>query len=203
VRSLQFRSKQLNGWPGDVRIITHGGTDFFLPARERIACKDSFTPQRCRLCFDKMNVLSDVTCGDPHGLSRDVKGRSAILARTSAGQVAVRSAIEAGVFASRSISADDFLGGQQVDGKRRDYALYVGLWSARGRIVPKIPITANRRQAIPNPIERRIYDRRLFDFPTFTEDDSTFRRSLRFIRWNRRMKQLNRIGRLFLNRVVQ
>ena len=202
VQSLRFRSKQRNGWPGDVRIVTREGKSHFLPAGERIACKDLFTPQRCRLCFDKMNVLSDITCGDPHGLSKDVKGKSAVLARTSEGQSAVQSAIGAGVFVSRCIPADDLFAGQKIENKRREYAAYAGLWSARGYAAPSAPIAANRRQSVPTPIERHVCKKRLFDFPKLVADDSTFRRSFGFIRWNRRMNLLNRLDRLFLSKVV-
>jgi coenzyme F420 hydrogenase subunit beta len=202
VRSLRFRSKQRKGWPGDVRIITRDGKSHFLPARERIACKDLFTPQRCRLCFDKMNILSDITCGDPHGLSKDVKGRSAVLARTSEGQSAVQAAIQAGVFGSRSISADDLFAGQKIENKRRDYAAYVELWNARGRTAPRVPIAANRQHGVPTSIERHVCKKRLFDFPKLVEDDSTFRRSLRSIRWNRHMKLFNRLDHLLLGKVV-
>ena len=203
VRSFHFRSKQCSGWPGDVRIVTRDGNSLFLPARKRIECKDLFTPQRCRLCFDKMNVLSDITCGDPHGLSKDIKGQSAILARTSAGQSAVQSAIQAGVFVSRSISADDLFVGQMVENKRRDYAAYVGLWNAHGHTAPRVPIATNRWEGAPTPKERYVCKKRLFDFPALVEDDSTFRRSLRLIRWNRRMRLLNRLHHLFFRKVVE
>jgi coenzyme F420 hydrogenase subunit beta len=202
VRTFYFRSKRRNGWPGDVQIITRDGNSLFLPAKERIECKDLFTPQRCRLCFDKMNVLSDITCGDPHGLPEDIKGQSAVLVRTLAGQSAVQSAIRAGVFVSRSISADDLFVGQMVENKRRDYATYIELWNTHGHTTPNVPIATNRREVALIPIEQYICKKRLFDFPTLVEDDSTFQRSLRFIRWNRRMKLLNRLAYLFFRKAI-
>jgi len=202
VRFLRFRSKQRSGWPGDVQIIMRDGKSTFLPARERIACKDLFTPQRCRLCFDKMNVLSDITCGDPHGLSKDGEGQSAVIVRTSAGQSAMQFAIQAGIFASHTISADDLLAGQKIQNKRRDYASYVGLWSARGRAVPNVPMMAKRQPDTPSPIERYIYKKRLFGFPALIEDDSTFRRIIRYIRWNRRMGLLSRLDHLLFGKIL-
>lgn len=202
VKAFHFRSKQRRGWPGDVRIVTHDGTSVFLPAAERIACKNLFTPQRCRLCFDKMNVLADITCGDPHGLSRDVKGSSAVVVRTLAGQDALQSAIDTGVFLSRRIAADGVFDGQQIDQKRRDYAAYIELWSSRGRTGPRVSIPRNDRDAAANLLERRICARRLFDFPRLVEEDLTFRRSLRCIRGDRCMSKLSRLSRLFQNEVT-
>ncbi len=202
VRSLCFRSKLRRGWPGDVRIEMHDGRSSFLPAAERITCKDIFTPQRCRLCFDKMNVLSDITCGDPHGLSKDVKGNSALLARTPEGQSAVLSAIRAGIFTSRSVSKEDIFLGQDLEGKQRDYASYTELWRTHGRTVPKVPIASNCDESILTANERRIRNKYLFDFPELVENDSMFRQSRRLIRWNRRMKLLSRFYHILLNKVV-
>jgi len=173
-----------------------------LPARERVACKDFFTPRRCRLCFDKMNILADITCGDPYGISRDVKGRSVMLTRTSAGQGAVQSAIDAGVFASRNISARDFMNGQQIGSKRWDYAVYVRLWNSRGLIAPGVSVSAGMKQINPNPIARHIRERRLFEFPKMMENGSEFRRRLRLTRWNLGTKWLDRLGRFLFDRVA-
>lgn len=202
VRFLRFRSKQRSGWPGEVQITTQDGKSHFLSARERIVCKDFFTPQRCRLCFDKMNVLSDITCGDPHGVSKDVKGQSAVIVRTSAGQAVMQSAIQAGIFTSRTIPAKDLLVGQKIDNKRRDYASYIALWKARGRAVPNVPMMAKHQPDTPSPIEQHIYKKRLFDFPALIEDDSTFRRIIRYIRWNRRMRLLSRLDHLLFSKIL-
>jgi len=51
--------------------------------------KDAFTPVRCRLCFDKFNVLSDIACGDGYGAPRRSEGTSALLVRTQAGEEAL------------------------------------------------------------------------------------------------------------------
>ncbi|MCJ7500171.1 Coenzyme F420 hydrogenase/dehydrogenase, beta subunit C-terminal domain, partial [bacterium] len=66
--SFEFRSKEWRGSPGDVRIGIKGRETVFLPSRERMQIKDYFTPARCRLCFDKMNVFADITAGDPWGI---------------------------------------------------------------------------------------------------------------------------------------
>lgn len=202
VHSFKFRSKLRSGWPGDVQIVTREGKSIFLPARERIECKDLFTPQRCRLCFDKMNVLSDITCGDPHGLSKDTKGRSAVISRTLAGQFAVQSAIQAGVFISRSISAEGIFVGQRIENKRREFAAYVGIWNTHGHTIPRVPIITNHRESIPTLKERYACKKRLFSYPALVGDDSTFRKRLRLIRWNHPMRFLNRLRHLFFRKVA-
>lgn len=202
VKYLRFRSKQRKGWPGDVQIIMQDGKSTFLPARERIACKDFFTPHRCRLCFDKMNILSDITCSDPYGLSKDVKGQSAVIVRSSTGQAAIQSAIQAGIFTSCTISADDLLAGQKIENKRRDYASYVTLWRIRGRVVPKVPIMSKHQPDTQSPIERHIYKKHLFDFPELIKDSSTFRQNIRHIRWTRRMRLLSRLDHLLFGNIL-
>jgi hypothetical protein len=149
-----------------------------------------------------MNVLSDITCGDPHGLSRDVKGQSAVIVRTSAGQSAMQSAIQAGIFTSRSISADNLLAGQKIESKRRDYTSYVRLWRNRGGTVPNVPMMAKHQPDTLSPIEQHIHKKRLFDFPALIKDDSTFRRIIRYIRWNRRMRLLSRLDHLLFSKIL-
>jgi len=133
---LLFRSKHRRGWPGDVLITTRPGKQVHLRANRRIECKDLFTPQRCRLCFDKMNVLADITCGDPHGLSNDRRGQSILLARTLKGLDAVQSSFQAAIFEKQQVSPDTIFTGQAMDRRRKDFQEYVRVWKSRGHCPP-------------------------------------------------------------------
>lgn len=58
-----------------------------LPRHYRLGLKEMFTPPRCRVCWDKTNVFSDIALGDPWRLKGiDVeKGESLIISRNETG----------------------------------------------------------------------------------------------------------------------
>ena len=115
-----FRDKSCGGYPGDVRVSSADGRSTILRDIARRRIKPYLTPPRCHLCFDKMNVLSDVTIGDPHGIrSADRKnGESICIARSEAGLKLVESAIESGTVTLREIPYSDIVRGQKIDRKR-------------------------------------------------------------------------------------
>lgn len=62
--------------------------------------KDFFTHPRCRVCFNKLNVFADITCGDPWNLEGVdwVKGDSLILSRTHLGAELLSEATMGGAY---------------------------------------------------------------------------------------------------------
>lgn len=143
VKGFQYRSKEWKGWPGDVLIELNNGRKEFLPFSERIRIKDVFTPSRCRMCFDKMNIFSDITLGDAHGLRTDNKGHSLILARTENGLAALQAAANDGVIALEPVSADVVLKAVHITNKRREWATYVAAWESMGRKAPDFHFSSN------------------------------------------------------------
>ncbi len=153
--TFEFRSKRWRGYPGDIRVSREGSDETFLPAEERMKIKDYFTPARCRLCFDKMNVLADVTMGDPWGVptSDSRPGESVVIARTAAGSDIVKRTIEGGHLIVRDISYDQVLEGQHIDKKRRDFAGYCMAWLSMNHPLPaqsritldKVPFRRNKK----------------------------------------------------------
>jgi len=203
ISSLLFRSKRRRGWPGEVLIITRQGNEFYLPARRRGECKDLFTPQRCRLCFDKMNVLSDITCADPYGVSKDPEGQSVVLIRTATGLAAMQSALQAGVFLSQDASADAIFAGQQIENRRRDCAAYFQAWRDWGHCAPCVPIADLHKEGIGGGHRRNgRYEKLLFELPAIAEADTTFQKSFRLIQRRRLGRLLNRACRLFLGKAA-
>jgi len=136
--SLQYRSKEWQGYPGDVRIGIEGKRPFFLPGRERKKIKDFFTPPRCRLCFDKMNVLADIVAGDPVDIpSADNRnGESIVICRTPKGAETVKIAADSGQMDLREIPYNAALAGQAVEKKRVEFAGYCSAWRSMGRSLP-------------------------------------------------------------------
>jgi len=140
VLSYRFRSKQFHGWPGDGSIRTREGTDKCVPKQCRLRCKSTFTPNYCRLCFDKMNVLADLVLGDAWGLCDDKAGTSVVLARTRRGRDALEATADAGTLTLRPVSPEDVFRGQGLQDYRRDWAAYMAASKATGQSVPDFGI---------------------------------------------------------------
>ena len=136
VMSFQFRNTERTNWPGNVYIRDKQGVDYDVSSKYRMECKDAFTPVRCRLCFDKMNVLSDIAVGDAWGVREDKKGFSVILVRTQRGLEVLRSAGEAGYIHLEKISPEAVFRGQGVENRRKQWAAYTAAWKEKGKIVP-------------------------------------------------------------------
>ncbi|MFW6115788.1 MAG: Coenzyme F420 hydrogenase/dehydrogenase, beta subunit C-terminal domain [Chloroflexota bacterium] len=135
---LVFRDKPRTGYPGDVTVQDGSGNVSVLPNSERMAIKDAFTPARCRLCFDKMNVLADVTVGDPWGVEGADKqdGESVVIARTEAGLSALAVGLSTGHLSLRPIDHSEILRGQDIGGKSADWRAYCEAWREMGQKVP-------------------------------------------------------------------
>jgi coenzyme F420 hydrogenase subunit beta len=136
VAYFRFKSKRFSGWPGDGYVRTWDGSEYCVPNKERLSIKDIYTPARCRLCFDKMNVLSDLVVGDPWGVRQDKEGYSVVIARTQQGQDALLSARDAGAVQLDPIEPEDIFRGQGIDRKRKEWASFMSLWKQTGGTVP-------------------------------------------------------------------
>ena len=146
VTNFRFRDKSQRGWPGDVLIGTADGAQHPLDRAERMAIKDAFTLPRCRLCFDKLNVLSDLSVGDPHGLTNDPKGISLVLVHTDRGERALQAAVEAGVVACTPVELKKALDDCQEVNERRDrWSVCTEAWRRMGRTPPALPFTTKPR----------------------------------------------------------
>jgi polysaccharide pyruvyl transferase WcaK-like protein len=159
--NLRFRSREWRGYPGDVRISSTGKPAAFLPSRERMVIKDFFTPVRCRLCFDKMNVLSDITAGDPWGIPGiDMKsGESLVIARTQTGLEAVRLADKSGALTLREIPYEAILSGQNIDEKKHGFFSHCNAWNTLGRSLPdqaKVALSSLSYTASKGDFERNL-----------------------------------------------
>ena len=137
-KDLIFRDKSCGGYPGDVRVSSADGRSVILGDGDRRRIKPYLTPQRCHLCFDKMNVFSDVTIGDPHGISSaDRKnGESVCIARCRAGLALVESTIGSGRVTLREIPYSEIVQGQKIDRKRAAWRAFCEEWQSLGKLLP-------------------------------------------------------------------
>lgn len=114
--SLHFRDKELSGWPGNVLII-QGDKKVDIPREERIKSKERFKLNRCNYCFDKLNMLSDISFGDCYlSGEEDIKGKSNIIIRTKKGKDLWESV--SFLFESSSVSFFSVKRSQGLDEKR-------------------------------------------------------------------------------------
>ena len=137
-KMLHFKDKSLSGYPGDVHVLTENGDSTQIPFRTRMEIKDYFTPARCRLCFDKMNIFSDITVGDPHGLTGVDRrgGESMLVVRTAKGRNVVQSAIADQAIQVRRTAYGQILEGQDIRGKKKQWHAYIKAWKQSGRELP-------------------------------------------------------------------
>lgn len=87
--SLHFRDKEGKGWPGDT-VLTKDGKVAVVDKSVRMSLKPYFQLNRCRFCFDKLNQLADISCGDCYINGENSKeGKSSIIIRTEKGRKAI------------------------------------------------------------------------------------------------------------------
>jgi hypothetical protein len=132
----RFKNKRWTGWPGDGAARTADGVEHMVPNAHRLRCKDSFTGLHCRLCFDKLNVTSDLMVGDAWGVREDKAGVTLLVPRTAKGVEVLASAERAGVVNLEPVDEEAAVRGQKIDKKRRDWA---GFMATRGQSGVALP----------------------------------------------------------------
>jgi colanic acid/amylovoran biosynthesis protein len=138
ISAFKFRDKSRTGYPGDVTISANNKGLKVLPSTERMRIKDQFTPLRCRFCFDKLNMLSDIAVGDPHGIveADPLNGDSVLLVRTQAGKNLVKLCLESAILEARVIDCNKVGIGQAMDEKIKDWHAHVTQWQRLGGQLP-------------------------------------------------------------------
>lgn len=138
LESLEYRSKERSGWPGEVAFVLRSGERLFRPSALRTESKEFMTPPRCRLCFDKFNVLSDIVVGDPWGLPAPARqGESILLARTERGREVVDAAAAAGYVTLHTVESQVVFRGQSLEAKREAWRAAQSAWRWLGGRPPR------------------------------------------------------------------
>ncbi len=136
-KGLRFKDKAAYGWPGDVSVYSDRHVRIRVPARERTRARSAFLLPRCHLCFDRMNVLSDLAFGDPWGLRSDPEGWTVVLTRTKAGHEIMTDALAAGAVVGEPVDPESVVAGQKIDSYHRpNWALSRRVWGQMGGVVP-------------------------------------------------------------------
>ena len=140
IKDFVFRDKINTPYPGDMTILTQDNKLYKLDKTDRILMKSFFTPIRCKLCFDKMNIFSDLVIGDPHGIdSIDKNGESLVLVRTNIGQDIVDNMKKVNLISSKHISIEQAIKGQGIENKKKSFSAYLKGWQVLGYVIPTYP----------------------------------------------------------------
>lgn len=139
VKEFSYRSKKWRGWPGDLEIQLKFGETIFLPKDWRISVKPLFTVQRCLLCFDKLNQLSDISFGDAwlHESSGDEKGLSVMISRNEWAQRLLVDALNEGIVFCEGLPLGKIVKGQRVREKEIIISRYCIAAQLLGMAVPR------------------------------------------------------------------
>lgn len=134
LNSLFFRSKEKNGWPGDMKLAFEHD-NLFLEKRERIAVKDFFCNERCLYCMDKLNIYSDIALGDNYtGKYGFRMGSSNVLIRTSHGEKAIKS-VDLSQLKQYELNIEEVWRSQEV-GKKRENGYFLSVLLHENRTIP-------------------------------------------------------------------
>jgi len=137
---FEFRNQRWRGWPGDVLVTTRDGSHSYLPREFRLRANDTFTPARCRLCFDKFNYFSDVVVGDAYRVDENPRGDSIIIAHTAAGRELLQHAEERGLLDLKHLDTERFFAVQGVELRRTIWTVCTRVWREHGRECPDFGI---------------------------------------------------------------
>jgi len=124
IKNIIFRDKLNNNYlDAKVSVVSIDARKHTIPREVRFELKKYFTPPRCKFCFDKLNIFSDITFGDPWGIEGidNARGDSLILVRNDKGSELIEHLIDADKISMRKINLADALTGQNIRGKRLDY----------------------------------------------------------------------------------
>lgn len=157
VKEFYFRDKKPHGYPGHVHIKTKSDS-YVLDPNERMQIKDFFTPARCRICFDKMNIGCDITIGDPHGLEYidRINGESLIVVRTDIGANVLDKSMKS-LSVIRKASLKVALKGQHIEEKKIKWRSYIEEWKNLNKPAPDYYFhLKNKTTFIENKKEKKL-----------------------------------------------
>lgn len=140
VNNFIFRDKLKPSYPGN-SVVFSKDSQFVLDASIRMNMKDFFTPARCRLCFDKLNIFSDLVMGDPHGLANIDKrnGETLVFIRTEKGESVLKKCETLKIVDIRTVDTKLAIQGQKIDKKITDFNKFTSAWVDLDKKLPKYP----------------------------------------------------------------
>lgn len=129
VGHIYWRKKNYNGYDynsAPIVVKYENGREYVIPNTFRYALKDMYTPPRCRVCSDKLNITADIVLGDPWRMSNVdfVNGENLIIARTALGLELLEKAESDNQIAITSRSFQELIDSQLVEERNKQVSLY-------------------------------------------------------------------------------
>ena len=115
-------------------VIYSEQDEYTVPNNVRFFLKEPFTPPRCRVCSDKINVMADLVFGDPWRMTNIdwVKGESVIIARTAFGNELLKEMKNNGALQLNLRKTEEIITGQLIPQRREQ----VALWKEAIKVLP-------------------------------------------------------------------
>ncbi|MFW5945456.1 MAG: polysaccharide pyruvyl transferase family protein [Candidatus Natronoplasma sp.] len=118
LKALDYRNKEMNGWPGDVKLYFDSGREKIVDRKERTKVKDHFQIERCLYCLDKFAREADISFGDCYIEGKDEPGRSNIIVRTERGEKIWEDYMD--LFSWDEVSMESIIRSQSISQKRQN-----------------------------------------------------------------------------------
>lgn len=130
-----------------VVVISKTGEYTELPKHYRLGLKEMFTPPRCRVCWDKLNVFSDISLGDPWRVKNVdwQKGESLIICRTVTGDELIEKMENEGVVSIRPMKKNVPLMSQVISERKEQVSNYSRAFSIIPHKVDSYLIDSDKR----------------------------------------------------------
>ena len=156
INGFRFRDKSAGDWPGHVKIYA-ADKNYILDKKYRHMLKPVYEAYRCLLCFDQMNVQSDLVVGDPWGIdhAENKTGNSVIVVRTEKGKALLEGAVKQGYIDVAEVPVKDVIRGQTVDGRLKTQ-FFSAVAYCRQKGYP-LPVNVDACAAVPyvNPKQKQ------------------------------------------------
>lgn len=109
-----------------VSVSSIDGRIKVFPNTYRFLLKETFTPPRCRVCYDKLNVFADIVFGDPWRMTdvNEERGSSLVITRTEKGSDLINEMISKGELILTPRPIEQLYNGQLIDSRRKQMAIY-------------------------------------------------------------------------------
>lgn len=97
-----------------------------IPNKHRFLMKEFFTPPRCRVCYDKLNIMADIVLGDPWRMPNVniCEGASVVISRTEKGQSILEEAIRENEISLTMHPSKEVITGQLIDERRESVSKF-------------------------------------------------------------------------------
>lgn len=138
-KKLTWKDKKEHYKKAKTIVTNFEGNTVEIPSWKRHYLKKYFIQPRCRICFDKLNTMADITLGDPWGMSGIDwdRGESLVITRTNRGEQLIRRMIEANELYLRDASLQEVLSGQGIEKKKLEVKTFIREYRDRGWLIPQ------------------------------------------------------------------